>query len=1324
MKNFKRILAIVLVVMMVVPMMTTGLSAATAANVYVYSNTGTEFAGGNWKAFVTCDFSGAYGPDFAVYDLNGLTTVDSEGQICLYNTIQKDFAGTPFVTPGARNVLQSTNTTAIDDLFMQVGFIPSGNNGAYPLNLSYAFSETQLQGALTVNSYTVENGFAVEDDGMVKDGLVINMYRTSVPANGDASYETIAAFVMENGKIVSSQSFDIDNQGKDFGLAVGHSHRTFFTFDDAGILTYHVEDTYSADGAYINQTYTFDELDMSTINATEKMYYLSVGSGDYWNVAGSAGVNLNLARIGTVIDDGDGTFSVDGETKNFADWTGFGVASCEHVWGEYVEVTAPTCTATGLAEAACQNGCGTTDTKTIPANGHDWSDWANTVDPTCTDAGVRERSCGSCGETQTDAAAATGHAWGDWYTTVDPDCANDGMEQRDCPTCGSYEENILPALGHAWVWDTLPTDSVNGARHCDVCDAVESDLAYDVSYYWDIASTNKVGDIDAGYADYNDEYGILVDGMIELQDMSYAYAGPYNKNTMLKATSEFKSSLAGFSVTVDTLEDNYIDSALEQEYPTTVSFMWTNLQDQYDDKAEYSVNANYGNLGVASSIEASRFGHIWGTYVAGEYSLNVVLSDYCVFWGTTTYGEPDDGEYDWLYYTVVSEGNYWTTKMIQLTPAVSAYEPITLTMFTEYNETSGKVGVYCDINGNLFELAEAAGSQLNGQDYYFSVATYAEGANQATASFQITDVCYEAPATFAGYKHEHSYYYDVEATCETDGFSMCYECAEVVSTTPAAGHNYGSEFVCINCGEYAGAYIEGGEAYADLHAAINAAESLDKIVLLAKQEKGPYTVSAQKNIDIDLNGFNIRNTDGDALIVDNATVRIYGTDGGTVRSSNGIAIVLKNGFVDIMDAITVRCSAEDGYNVFSLDETSSATIYALGGRYYKNPVVAGATLADGLAIEEISSTNFTVIEAPVEPETKDYVITFDADGGVMPEGALTELPINYGENYKEAAGYDYPVPTLEGYVFAGWFLEAYSFVLTEGDWNGGYYALNASCELIALYEEAPAPAEVEVTAELNTITVTNINDGVKDIFVAAGEQSVYADVKANMLYHLYATSHKVVDGTWAYNVSENGIYTVLIRYNDGTVEAKYFVVNCDDGKVADCVQDGATVTFNNLDDLYVLRYVAGEYDSSAAIKRAPGVVNVSPKYDADKLAGNSFSVTLEPGTYSFVTQFNDGNYVYYIITVEAPVVAKDYTITFDPDGGVMPEGALLELPINYGECYKDAAGYDYPVPTLEGYTFGGWLLEAYGFVLTEGDWNGGYYALNADCELIAIYNEA
>ena len=40
---------------------------------------------------------------------------------------------------------------------------------------------------------------------------------------------------------------------------------------------------------------------------------------------------------------------------------------------------------------------------------HVWGEWAETTAPTCTEAGVETRTCGRCGETETRPVAALGH---------------------------------------------------------------------------------------------------------------------------------------------------------------------------------------------------------------------------------------------------------------------------------------------------------------------------------------------------------------------------------------------------------------------------------------------------------------------------------------------------------------------------------------------------------------------------------------------------------------------------------------------------------------------------------------------------------------------------------------------------------------------------------------------------------------------------------------------------------------------------------------------------------------------------------------------------
>ncbi len=81
----------------------------------------------------------------------------------------------------------------------------------------------------------------------------------------------------------------------------------------------------------------------------------------------------------------------------------------------------------------------------------------------------------------------------------------------------------------------------------------------------------------------------------------------------------------------------------------------------------------------------------------------------------------------------------------------------------------------------------------------------------------------------------------------------------------------------------------------------------------------------------------------------------------------------------------------------------------------------------------------------------------DVEAGAKIDGTdATEifLPICLGEDYNDFIG-DMPLATMEGYNFMGWFLEAYGFLMTVDEWNGNTYAVPGDCELYAIFEEAP-----------------------------------------------------------------------------------------------------------------------------------------------------------------------------------------------------------------------------------------------------------------------------
>ncbi|MBQ3182345.1 MAG: hypothetical protein IJB57_01635, partial [Clostridia bacterium] len=83
-------------------------------------------------------------------------------------------------------------------------------------------------------------------------------------------------------------------------------------------------------------------------------------------------------------------------------------------------------------------------------------------------------------------------------------------------------------------------------------------------------------------------------------------------------------------------------------------------------------------------------------------------------------------------------------------------------------------------------------------------------------------------------------------------------------------------------------------------------------------------------------------------------------------------------------------------------------------------------------------------------------------------------------------------------------------------------------------------------------------------------------------------------------------------------------------KVPTFVQDGNKVTIGDLDDLYIVRYAPGKYTTSNAIKAAAG-----SKYlkTADIVDGKLVIENLTAGRWSFMVQYNDDSYNFYVIDV-------------------------------------------------------------------------------------------
>ncbi|MBE6687041.1 MAG: leucine-rich repeat domain-containing protein [Ruminococcaceae bacterium] len=153
-------------------------------------------------------------------------------------------------------------------------------------------------------------------------------------------------------------------------------------------------------------------------------------------------------------------------------------------------------------------------------------------------------------------------------------------------------------------------------------------------------------------------------------------------------------------------------------------------------------------------------------------------------------------------------------------------------------------------------------------------------------------------------------------------------------------------------------------------------------------------------------------------------------------------------------------------------------------------------------------------------------------------------------------------------------------------------------------------------------------ESVKSIRYAYGDYDTEKDIKygADSVSHSAKNLRKRGDSC-VLQFTKPGLVSVVVTYNDGSRDFyKYEVIKSE----PTVTREGNEITFGNLTDLKVLRYAKGEYESSYDIKRASGSVAISGK----TLAFDTYTVTLEPGTYTFCVQYNDESYNYYTFDIK------------------------------------------------------------------------------------------
>ncbi len=161
------------------------------------------------------------------------------------------------------------------------------------------------------------------------------------------------------------------------------------------------------------------------------------------------------------------------------------------------------------------------------------------------------------------------------------------------------------------------------------------------------------------------------------------------------------------------------------------------------------------------------------------------------------------------------------------------------------------------------------------------------------------------------------------------------------------------------------------------------------------------------------------------------------------------------------------------------------------------------------------------------------------------------------------------------------------------------------------------------------VIVQNIPD-IKIIRTAYGHYTSVADIKKAAGVRNFTNKTDIKDAEeYMVQYRDEGEVTVIVEYNNGYKHFFYYNV---EKKVPTMLQDGNTVTFGNLDDMYIIRYAPGKYTTAGNIKRAPGMQY--KKLDAVNENGEIVIDNLTEGRWSFMVQYNDESYNFYLIEVK------------------------------------------------------------------------------------------
>ena len=200
--------------------------------------------------------------------------------------------------------------------------------------------------------------------------------------------------------------------------------------------------------------------------------------------------------------------------------------------------------------------------------------------------------------------------------------------------------------------------------------------------------------------------------------------------------------------------------------------------------------------------------------------------------------------------------------------------------------------------------------------------------------------------------------------------------------------------------------------------------------------------------------------------------------------------------------------------------------------------------------------------------------------------------------------------------------------------------------------DEPVVSDISATAEGAVVTVSGLNAEVKDIFLALGEYNNYTDVNNNKIVRI--TQNKLQGAeSYDYTVPAGGVFTVLVRYNDGTMKYLYVTVNV---IVPEISVNGLQVTVSNLEGVKVIRTAYGEYKTAAKIKAAEGARAFTAK---GVLKGvDQYTIQYrDNGIATIAVCYENGYMKIFVVDIQQKVP------TFTQDGNIITFGNLDDLKV-------------------------------------------------------------